>query len=179
MTNWSPAKWGPPFWHVIHIAALYIDFLFTKDAQDAKRRWVKFLDGITHVVPCSNCEFHFTKFQETHPPPMASGGMANPQCLRWTIQAHNAVRHRNHKAQADEDQVVQAYVNGQIFALPSDVHLHQAKSKATVLINPLASKLIGWQVGFALACVALVVVVIVLLKKKRHPQRLQRSPDHK
>ena len=166
MPGWSPTIWGPHYWSTIHIAALYFDYLYTQNPDDAKTRWRSFLHGITSAVPCAKCEFHFKKFQDDHPPPMESGGMQDPHFLKWTIECHNKVRERTNKFVPKVSDVVQAYQDGRVYQAPSDT-VNQTQTR--YMISPLKSQVIGWQVGFGAACFVILVLCIWLARSKRKP----------
>ena len=156
-----PDEWGPPFWKVIHIVAYYLDHVYLNNPEEAKRKWINFLSGITPVVPCANCEFHFTKFQKHHPPPMSSRGKEDPQFLKWTIEAHNKVRSRNHKFVPKVEDVVRAYREGHVYEFPDGVSL--IKSMALDPCVALKSQIAGWQVGFGVACTAMIVLMVIVV----------------
>jgi hypothetical protein len=172
---WTPGTWGPPFWKTIHITALYIDYLFTSNPQEALQRWDKFLHGITNGLPCIQCETHFRSYQKEHPPPRSSQGFDNPQFLRWTIQAHNDVRARNNKIMPKEEDVVKAYLDGRVFQMSSSPHnMLLTKTLSFDACTQLEDQLIGWKIGFGIACFVACVFIIALFlfmnkrsKKKR------------
>ncbi len=172
--TFSPDVWGPAFWKVIHIVAYYLDHLYLTDPEEAKRKWSNFLKGITFVVPCKKCESHFTKFQKDHPPPMSSRGKEDPQFLKWTVNAHNAVRLRNNKFAPKVEDVVQAYREGHVYELPQGVSLHKSMTSMTLdSCYVLKSQITGWQVGFGLACGIVFVLFVILMVqlRKRHRKK--------
>lgn len=173
---WSPDTWGPPFWKTIHITALYIDYLYIQNPKDALMKWNKFLEGITHALPCSQCEHHFLTFQKKHIPPTSSQGPDDPQFLKWTIRAHNDVRKRNNKVTPAIHDVVNAYLDGRVYkdmGHPHDVSL----SKTTSLVScyDLEQKVLGWKVGFGVVCFVMIILIIVGLiavcKTNKHKTR--------
>lgn len=171
---WSPDKWGPPFWKAIHITALYIDYLYLQKPQEALMRWKKFLDGITHGLPCGQCEHHFVKYQKSHQPPTSSRGADDPQFLKWTIMAHNDVRKRNNKPTPSVEEVVNAYLGGQIYTMSPK---RQVSLTQTMSVDPCYNteqQLLGWQIGFGIVCFVMVVLLIIGLvavcKAKKHGQ---------
>lgn len=117
---WSPDKWGPYFWTVMHITALYFDHLFMRDPTTALGAWTKFVHGITMALPCSQCKNHFLEFQSKDPVPSSSKGPNDPTCLKWTVRAHNAVRIRTHKFVPKVEDVVAAYRAGTVYRAPTD-----------------------------------------------------------
>lgn len=177
---WSPDTWGPPFWKTIHITALYIDYLYLQKPQEALRRWNKFLDGITHALPCSQCEHHFLKFQKQHKPPTSSQGPDDPQFLKWTIRAHNDVRKRNNKITPDIREVVNAYLDGRVYkdmVHPHDVSLN--KTTSLDACDGFERKILGWQIGFGIVCFVMVVLLVVgfiaICKANKHRTRRTRD----
>jgi apolipoprotein N-acyltransferase len=169
MPSWEPAKWGGPFWTVIHISALYFDVLYTRNPEDAKRRWAAFLAGITQAVPCGACESHFVKFQAHHPPPTSSRGFDDPQFLKWTVNAHNKVRERTHKSVPKVDDVVRAYVDGRVYRSPDDPYDPITLSNSTAPHYAIYYAR-WWKIAFAIACtllVAMVVGVAVMRARRR------------
>ena len=160
---WSPDKWGPPFWKTIHITALYIDYLYLQKPHEALMRWKKFLDGITHALPCGQCEQHFLSFIQKNSPPTSSKGADDPAFLKWTIMAHNDVRRRNNKTTPSEEEVVNAYLGGQIYTtLPKhDVSLTKNTQFDSNVCDQVEKKLLGWQIGFGVVCFVMVVLLII------------------
>lgn len=138
--TFDPGTWGPPFWKVIHLVAYYLDHLHTQNPKEAQSRWKKFIDGITAGLPCSKCESHFRNFQSSLPTKSTDLSF-----LKWTIAAHNAVRKRNRKPEAPESDVIRAYDDG---------YFYNQDSK-----GPSVS-LTGWQIGFVLVCVVLLVCIV-------------------
>lgn len=173
---WTPGTWGPPFWKTIHIVALYIDYLFMSKPQEALQRWDHFLRGINHGLPCIQCETHFRSYQKEHPPPRSSQGFDNPQFLRWTIRAHNDVRARNNKIMPKEEDVVKAYLDGRVFEMapsPHDVSL--TKTVSFDACTQLEDQLIGWKIGFGIACfVACVFIIALFLFMNKRSKKTQR-----
>lgn len=153
--GFTPSVWGPYFWKTIHTGAFGLDVHSTHDSGTKFR---KFIQGIGEGIPCSECETHFETFQQTNPLPSQSGGFSDPTFLKWTIQAHNAVRARNNKLVSAVDKVVKAYQAG----APFD-ELSQSP-----LLTPPPKDSVGWQVGFVLVSVmAVVLLVIVIVQSRR------------
>lgn len=167
--TYGPETWGPSFWKVIHIVAFYLDHLYMNKPAEALERWQTFLKGITMGIPCTDCESHFRTFQAKNPPPTSSNGPSEPSFLKWTSEAHNKVRERNGKFVPSVDDVVKAYQAGSPYELSSNVLL---KTNMTFdVCGPFKSKLIGWQVGFGIACFVVLVLLIVSIRVIQKPKK--------
>lgn len=88
--------------------------------------------------------------------------------------AHNDVRKRNNKPTPSVEEVVNAYLGGQIYTMS---HKHQVSLTQTMSVDPCYNteqQLLGWQIGFGIVCFVMVVLLIIGLvavcKAKKHGQ---------
>lgn len=159
--GFTPSVWGPYFWKTIHTGAFGLDVHSVHDVHGAGTKFRQFIQGIGEGIPCLECETHFEKFQQTNPLPSQSGGFSDPTFLKWTIQAHNAVRARNNKPVSAIDMVVKAYQAGAPFDEISPLPPHPKDQ-------------IGWQIGFVLVSVMAVVLLVVVIVQSRRCRKYRR-----
>ena len=173
---WNPENWGPRFWDVIHIVALFLDFMYTRQPEQAVKRWKNFIQGITGGIPCGQCEHHFLQYQKDHPIPTQSNGSSDPSFLKWTIRAHNNVRERNGKKLADEQDVVDAYIGGNPYRQTPSVGL-----VGVVEDQPkwFARPIVWWQISFVCALVLAIVFCCLFVKQKNRTPKSSKLPIRK
>lgn len=95
----------------------YVDLLFSKNLE-RQQQLHDWMELSAYMLPCGVCEYHFKKFMRDNPlPPVAEFDPQTCPYLRWSIRAHNAVRKRQNKPLADEDEVVASYKSGTIYGL--------------------------------------------------------------
>ena len=113
----TPNHWGGCTWISIHVTCYYIDALFSKNIERQKmlHAWMRLR---AFLLACGACEQHFLQFMKQFPMPEPKEyNPADTVYLRWSIRAHNNVRRRQHKSEADEEEVVAAYKSGTIYGL--------------------------------------------------------------
>jgi hypothetical protein len=111
----TPNDWGGCKWLSIHITCYYVDVAFGRnvDRQKQLHAWLKLS---APMLPCGVCERHFAKFMTDTPlPDVKAYEPGETPYLRWSIQAHNNVRARQHKPLADEEVVVLSYKSGKMY----------------------------------------------------------------
>lgn len=129
----TPSHWGGCKWLGIHVTCYYIDTVFGQNLkkQQTLREWLK---SSAEMLPCGICEYHFLQFQTQHPIPAPRAlEPGETPYLRWSIQAHNAVRARQNKSLADEDTVVAAYKSGKMYGLDSYVQSPESRASLAKL----------------------------------------------
>ena len=82
--------WGPAAWTYLH--AVTYSFPDMPTAQDMAH-YRRFFELVGTTLPCASCSEHYNAYIITHPPATSS----RKDLVRWLIDVHNAVRHRQNK----------------------------------------------------------------------------------
>jgi hypothetical protein len=79
----NPVQFGPPFWATIHLTAYH---------QTDPKKFNDFINIITDILPCENCQGEFQKLLKTYPPDSEPNGY-----FEWSVNVHNKINERLHK----------------------------------------------------------------------------------
>jgi hypothetical protein len=80
----KPSVWGPHFWYILHI----ITFNYPLNPSEYhKRAYHDFFTNLKDVIPCEDCQKHYTKHIQEYPigPHLDNRG----NLVKWLIQIHN------------------------------------------------------------------------------------------
>ena len=82
----KPSIWGPQFWYILHTISFYYP---ENPSEYHKRAYHDFFHTLKDIIPCKDCQKHFTKHIQQYPitPHLDTRGAL----VRWVIQIHNFV----------------------------------------------------------------------------------------
>jgi hypothetical protein len=96
--------WGPNAWKFLHT----VTFAYPSNPSiDQQRAADSFFSSLAALLPCSECQTHYTTEIATHPPDSRSGATLSA----WLVDLHNRVNTRLGKPQYTYDQAVLAYTS--------------------------------------------------------------------
>jgi hypothetical protein len=96
--------WGPNAWKFLHT----VTFAYPPNPSiDQQRAADSFFSSLAPLLPCSECQTHYTSELATHPPDTRSGATLSA----WLVDLHNRVNTRLGKPQYSYEQAVQAYTS--------------------------------------------------------------------
>jgi len=86
----DPKVWGPSLWNFLHICS----FNYPKNpTRDDIMNHNNFLNSLKYIIPCANCQTHYSEYLNKHPPKLNS----QMDFITWVIDLHNDVNKRNNK----------------------------------------------------------------------------------
>lgn len=102
--RFSPAVWGPFFWHTIHLVAIG----YPKEPTYTDKKCAKeFYEALAHLLPCAVCREHYkTHLAENPLTPFLD---SRTDLLKWTILIHNKVNKSHGKREWTLEEVLSYY----------------------------------------------------------------------
>ena len=81
MSKLSINIWGPSCWTLLHISAANLE-------NDRIVEYIKFLRGVSAILPCPECRAHLKKYIEQHPPETIKTPL---EASQYAFDLHNHV----------------------------------------------------------------------------------------
>lgn len=98
----EPKIWGPPAWKFLHS----ITFQYPENPSDIdKQRYYTFFNSLKYVLPCPNCQEHYSKNFDSIPIKLEK----KEELIEWLIDIHNEVNKLTGKKVYPYEKVYQEY----------------------------------------------------------------------
>lgn len=102
--RFSPAVWGPFFWHTIHLVAIS----YPKNPTYTDKKCAKeFYESLAHLLPCAVCREHYASHLAENP--LTPFLDSRTDLLKWTILVHNKVNQNLGKREWTLEEVLSHY----------------------------------------------------------------------
>lgn len=136
----DPNLWGPHAWYFIESAVLTMP-----DDPSVVPKYIDFLMGLQHVLPCRGCRENYADHIKDKPPTNIT---TKAELVKWVLTLHNDVRDFQKKPKRTHEEVI-AYYSKQKPTSSRGQMLHMA-----VMV---------------MMCIAIIVLLVIVLRLKQKP----------